>query len=91
MENRLAWHPVMHDDGPLVTAGRVTDPATVSITFQNFLAQAAEILLVLSLERVANSTHPMREYLRLSAPAVHRVLFRLSHHFSLRARFCREC
>lgn len=91
MENRLSWHPVMHDDGALVTAGRITYPATVPITFQNFLAQAAEVFLVLSLERVANSTHPMREDLRLSAPAMHRVLFRLSHTFALQARFCREC
>ena len=39
-------------------------PAAVPISFKHFLAKPSKVFLVLPLERVAHSTHPMREDLR---------------------------
>ncbi len=44
------------------------------------------MFFVLPLERVADSTHPVREDLGLAAAAVHHVLFELRHRIN-RSRF----
>ena len=79
VEDRLPRHPVVNDDLALVTAGRITDAATIAVTFQHPLPQATKIFLILPLERIADSTHPLRKDLRSPAPAMHCVLFRSPH------------
>lgn len=71
---------MVNDDGPLVAAGSIAHAAAVSVPFQNVLAQPAKVLFILSLERVADSTDPMRKDLCPSAGAMHRVLFELRRH-----------
>ncbi len=73
---------MVNDDGPLVASGGIAHPAAVAVPFQHFLAKPSKVFLILPLERVADSTHPMREDLRLPAPAVHHVLFGLRHHIT---------
>lgn len=72
----------MNDDGPFITSGSIADAATVSVTFQHFLPQTAEVFFILPLERVADSTHALCEDLRLPTPgnASRAVLVSSSHH-----------
>ena len=72
----------MNDDGSFVAPRRVANPASVTVAFEHFFAKPSKMFLVLSLERVADSTHPMREDLRFPTPAVHHVLFGLRHHIT---------
>ena len=80
VKKRLARNPMVNDDGPLVAAGSIAHAAAVPVPFQNVLAQPAKVFFILSLERVADSTDPMRKDLCPSAGAMHRVLFELRHH-----------
>lgn len=82
VQDGLAWHTMVDDDGPLVSARSVADAATVVVAFQHLFPEPAKVFLVLPPERVADSTHPMREDLRFTAPAMHRVLLRLPHHMN---------
>jgi hypothetical protein len=52
------------------------------VAFQHLLPQTAEVFFVPLFERLADSTHSMREDLRSSASAMHRVLFGLRHHIA---------
>ena len=78
----LPRYAMVNDDGPFVASGRVAHPAAVPVPFKHFLAKPSEVFLILPLEGVADSTHPMREDLRLPTPAVHHVLFGLRHHIT---------
>ena len=80
VKKRLARNSVVNDDGTFVAPGCIAYAAAVSLPFQNVLSQSAEVFSILSLERVADSTNPMRKDLCPSAGAMHRVLFELRHH-----------
>ncbi len=82
VQERFARYPMVDDDGPLVTAGSVAHTAAIPIAFQHLLPETTEILLILSLQYVADGTHPMRENLRFPATAMHCVLFQLRHHIT---------
>jgi hypothetical protein len=76
---RLSRYAVMHDDGALIPARSVTDPATIAISLQNGLTQAAEILLILPFQRVAGRTQAQSKDLCVSAWAVHHPLNETCH------------
>ena len=81
-KNRLPRYAMMNDDGSFVATGSIAHPAAVTVPFEHFLAKPSKVFLILPLERVADRAHPMRENLRLPAPAVHHVLFGLRHHIT---------
>lgn len=60
-----------HDDGALIPAGGVTDPASVAIAHQHRLSQATEVFFVLPSKRVAGRTQAKSEHLCVSARTVH--------------------
>lgn len=79
---------MVNDDGAFVALGGITHPAAMPVAFEHFLTKPSKMFLVLPLEGVADSTHPMREDLRSPTPAVHHVLFGLGHQIN-RSVFCR--
>jgi hypothetical protein len=50
----------MDSDRPLIATGSLTDATSVLIPLQNFLAQTAEVFLILTLERIAGWTQSKR-------------------------------
>jgi hypothetical protein len=74
LQHRPAWYSVMHDDGPFIPARRVTDAAAVAVSLQDCFPQAAKMLFILSLQRVAGGTQAEREHLRPSTRTVHHAL-----------------
>ena len=65
-----ARHPMVDDDRALPPAGRSAGAAAVAIPLEHLLPQAAKILLVLALERVASGTHAQGEHFAPPAMAV---------------------
>ena len=60
VQNRLARYPVMNRDRAFVATRSLTDAASVLIPFKNLLTQAAEVFLILTLERIASWTQSER-------------------------------
>jgi hypothetical protein len=60
IQNRFARDAVMDNDRPLIATGSLTDSASVLIPFQNLLTEAAEVFLILTLERIASWTQSER-------------------------------
>ena len=52
VKNRFSRNSMVDDDRAFVPARSVTHPATLPIALQNSLTQAAEVLLILPLERI---------------------------------------
>lgn len=50
----------MDSDRPLIATGSLADAASVLIPLQNLLSQTAEVLLILTLERIAGWTQTER-------------------------------
>ncbi len=65
---------VVNDHAALPCSRRVADPASVTVPLQHRLPQAAEMLFVLTPQRVAGRAHPLREYSLSTTTAVHREL-----------------
>ena len=78
-EDRLAGYPVVNDDGALVATGSITDPAMVAVTLQNRFAQAAEILLILTFQRIAGRAQSKGQDPWLPAWTVHDPLSETCH------------
>ncbi len=70
---------MMNNDRPFVSARRVAHAATVAVAFQNHFSEATEMLLTLSLERIADSAQTVGEDPQISAAAMHRALFEPCH------------
>ena len=74
MKFRDAGNTMVNRDRALCATRSATAPTGVVVSLQHFLAQAAEVRRVLSLQRVARRTKTMRENIRSPAGAVHRDL-----------------
>jgi hypothetical protein len=65
---------MMDDDRAFIPARGIAHAAPIPITFQHSLSQPTEILLILSLERIAGRAKAMCENLGIAAPAIYDIL-----------------
>ena len=78
-KNGPSRYTVVNDDGSFVASGGIAHTAPMTVPFEHFLAKTSKVFFILPLEGIADGTHPVREHLRLSTPAMHHVLFELRH------------
>jgi hypothetical protein len=83
VQQRPAWHPVMHRDRALISPGSSAHPAGVPVAFEHCLAQTAEVRLILPLQGVADRAMAVRHDLRPSAAARQRSLKGFDHNREL--------
>ena len=69
----------MHDDGALIPARCVTDPAAIAVSLQNGLTQAPEILLILSFQCVAGRAKSQGQNLGIATRTMHDSLKIMCH------------
>jgi len=69
-----ARYPMMHHNRAFSASGSSADSAAIAVPSEHLLPHAAEIFLILPLERVARGTHAQRENLSPSGTAVKRPL-----------------
>ena len=51
---------VVDDDAALSCSGRIANPASIAVSFQHGLPQTAEVLFMLTTERIASRAHAVR-------------------------------
>ena len=52
---------MVNDHGSFVASGVIAHPAPVALTSEHFFSKPSKMFVLLPLERVADSTDPMRE------------------------------